>query len=693
MSYAKRFYTRFASRKGIAYTLEIEELGYVGGATELTGSGEEPFSVEVDMDDFLYTPVRSSTATIRLVGADYLTQLHATAYQKHRVVLKTGNSVVWCGFVSPELYTQDYSTALFELEVECVSPIRVLEFVNYEPVQAGTMQFVSLMDVIKRCVLSAKGCYGGVYLPHVYAAKLADIDKKDSVLSQMMISEQNFFDEENKPMSYLDVLTEVCRFLNWTCCDWKGDLYFVDIDHTGVYRRYDLDFTTYTEGGIGNIKSVQEIGFAGDSHTLDLLAGYNKCSIKTSNYPAREMVTEEDFDKLAEAVSPPDAVDGNAVSHKIIYLPDKIDMKQYHMGYGDYITEYEKDYVKENKSDANDFLGALPVRFCEYKMVESDGNWNPDISNYNYTDAIQIRIKPSYKSEEDTTNLYSVPSIVIKGDNMVYPYGAFCISYQWTFVGRSDMGVILPGDARYDNAAFKCSFRVGGKWWNGRNFIESSTPVTFTIDQAEEHRSKQMWLSVKSTKTLQQPYDGMSGYLIPFASDLVGDIEFSMYAPAPARYYGGLIYTYPYGVILKGLKLEYKSMSSFSKESKKDRIYSNVINESYINELEEIETKISTYNNDGACYSKIVIGNKYLESDLYCSIENASVRLEELLIRRIVRRYNATKIKLNQVLVLDNELAPFTRLSDKFMSGRTFLNIGGYFDFASDTYRCTMIEL
>ncbi|MEG2856300.1 hypothetical protein [Bacteroides sp.] len=692
MSYAKRFYTRFASRKGIAYTLEIEELGYIGSVTELTGSGEEPFSVEVDMDDFLYIPVRSSTATIRLVGSDYLTQLYATAYQRHRVVLKRGNSVVWCGFVSPELYTQDYSTALFELEVECVSPIRVLEFVNYEPVQAGTMQFVSLLDVIKRCVLSAKGCYGGVYLPHVYAAKLADIDKKDNVLSQMMISEQNFFDEENKPMSYLDVLTEVCRFLNWTCCDWKGDLYFVDIDHTGVYRKYDQDFITYTECGIGNIKGVQEIGFAGDSHTLDLLSGYNKCSIKTSNYPAREMVTEEDFDKLTEAVSPPDAVDGNAVSHKIIYLPDRIDMRQYHMGYGDYITEYEKDYVKENKNDANDFLGAFPVRFCEYKMVESGGNWSPDISNYSYTDAIQIRIKPPYKSKEDTTNLYSVPSIVIKGDNMVYPYGAFCISYQWAFVNNPDMGVLLF-DGYYMDRSFKCSFRVGNKWWDGRSFIASDTPVTFDIDSSESGTDKNKWFSVKNTKTLQQPYDGMSGYLIPFASDLVGDIEFSMYAPKAYQFHGSPAPTRPYGVVVKDLKLEYKSMSSFSKESKKDRIYSNAINESYINELEEIETKISTYNNDGACYSKIVIGNKYLESNLYCSIENTSVRLEELLIRRIVRRYNATKIKLNQVLVLDNELAPFTRLSDKFMSGRTFLNIGGYFDFASDTYRCTMIEL
>lgn len=38
-----------------------------------------------------------------------------------------------------------------------------------------------------------------------------------------------------------------------------------------------------------------------------------------------------------------------------------------------------------------------------------------------------------------------------------------------------------------------------------------------------------------------------------------------------------------------------------------DRIYENVVNENFINELDEIEFKISSYNNDGACYSKVLL--------------------------------------------------------------------------------------
>lgn len=44
-----------------------------------------------------------------------------------------------------------------------------------------------------------------------------------------------------------------------------------------------------------------------------------------------------------------------------------------------------------------------------------------------------------------------------------------------------------------------------------------------------------------------------------------------------------------------------------------DRIYENVVNENFINELDEIEFKISSYNNDGACYSKVLLLDEYLK--------------------------------------------------------------------------------
>ena len=80
-------------------------------------------------------------------------------------------------------------------------------------------------------------------------------------------------------MKLKEVLEEICKFLNWTCVDWKGELYFVDIDHEGTYNKYDLSLAAKEEVGVNSL-IVQDIGFAGSGHSLDILPGYNKVTVK-----------------------------------------------------------------------------------------------------------------------------------------------------------------------------------------------------------------------------------------------------------------------------------------------------------------------------------------------------------------------------------------------------------------------------
>ena len=106
----------------------------------------------------------------------------------------------------------------------------------------------------------------------------------------------------------------------------------------------------------------------------------------------------------------------------------------------------------------------------------------------------------------------------------------------------------------------------------------------------------------------------------------------------------------------------------------------------------EIEFKISSYNNDGACYSKVMLGSDYLRDNLYSSIENALVRPEEQLIRRIINQYGATKIKLTQVLKNSESITPISVISDNYMNGTNFIVTGGEIDFAAEQFTCKMIQ-
>ena len=109
----------FTNVDGEALTVQILEDGGTGSPVELTG-GTPPFIVDVNDEDFLYTPTRFSGATLKLVGSDYLQKLFSTQYQKFKVNLVKAGSVIWTGFITPELYSQDYDNSLFELEIECI---------------------------------------------------------------------------------------------------------------------------------------------------------------------------------------------------------------------------------------------------------------------------------------------------------------------------------------------------------------------------------------------------------------------------------------------------------------------------------------------------------------------------------------------------------------------------------------------
>ena len=129
-------------------------------------------------------------------------------------------------------------------------------------------------------------------------------------------------------------------------------------------------------------------------------------------------------------------------------------------------------------------------------------------------------------------------------------------------------------------------------------------------------------------------------------------------------------------------------------DNSSDRIYSNVVNADYINELDEIEEKISSYNHDGLCYSKVLLGNDYITDNLYETINNTTTRPEELLLRRLVNQYEHPKIKLTQVLMNSNEnLRPIDKLTDTYqLAGKKFVITGKETSYRSDTSEIKMIE-
>ena len=689
MSYGTIYTLPFRSRKEDVCLVEIQKEGYTGRVIELTGSGEAPFSVEIADDDFLYTPVRFSTAAIRVVGGDHLQSLYSTGYRQYRVIFKRAGSVTWCGFIRPELYTQDYSGTIFELEIECISAMSVLEYIEYKQKSEEGKGFVTLWELLTRCVSESRGSYSSVYLPHVYAGSESDYTAWRNVLQDMTISEQNFFDEDDKPMKLKEVLEELCRFLNWTCVDWKGDLYFVDVDHAGDYYKYTLDFSTYTTVR-GFTISVQKVTFSGDNHTLDILGGYNKVTVKTSNYNIGDVFPEEEFNKLKRFGLESKIEKKNHVTLKRFYLPNTYKLYRYEKNND--VPLSDKD-LNNYENNPNDVIGAMLIKRCEYNMV----NGEPDITNYNWENLIQVR---SYREKGFQIN--GAPILEFANPLPVAPYadGAISISLSVQVTMNTDLTIGYVKQSGWLD--MRCSLSIGEDYFDGSDWVKDSSAY-FDIEFLLKDYTGDSFVSNVNTKKLSMPYDGLEGRVIPLPEDriLTGAIKFCLYELTENYKHtntGGKDEIHNtandgYGYYIKDLKMNYKLRDDLSELSdNSDRTYENVINEDYINELDEIEFKISSYNNDGACYSKVMLGDNYLTDNLYSCIEQKLVRPEEHLIRRIINQYGYTKTKLTQVLIDDEAITPITTITDKFQPNKRFTITGGTIDFAMNQFNCKMIE-
>ena len=686
ISYGTIYTIPFKSIKEISYLIEIQKENYTGKSTELTGSGDSPFSVSIEDEDFLYVPTRFSTATIRIIGGDYLQNLFSISYQQYRVIFKRNDVVIWCGFIKPELYTQDYSSDMFELELECISAMSVLDFIDYKQ-RGESREFVSFWSLLKKCITSSNSQYTAIYFPHVYAKSSDEYAKGANVLEQMTISEQNFFDEDDKPMKLKEVLEEICKFLNWTCVDWRGELYFIDVDHTGEYYKYNLDLIQK----VGYIKpalsDIRKFGLVGSDHSLDVLPGYNKATVRTSNYPVGKVIPEETFNAVVKRSGY-----GQTIPAALPVIPGIrgeciIKVEQTPSVYRLHGREIDNDTGTGSRKK---YLGTKLYRNCIYSLVpQGDGSYKPDIKEYSYDNCVCAIVKAAIYT--DRTHYYVVDlergtkilSFVDRLPCAAYYAGAFCISASAAQSVDVQGYVYSPNVGSTSQLRIICKLEIAGNYWNGTTWTTAES--TFAVPVNPERTG---YTSVVDTKELGMPYSGVSGSIIELPSKpLIGALNFEMLTPECGNDVTA--------VYLKDFSIVYKKADGEEKEEEdnSDRYYENVVNENYINELDEIEFKISSYNNDGACYSKVMLGDNYLTNNLYSSIENDLIRPEELLIRKLIKQYGATKIKLTPILKNSDSITPISILTYSYMNGKKFIVAGGEIDFASEQFTCKMIEI
>jgi hypothetical protein len=678
----QRYRLPFFNYAGESLEIKFYMEDYIGEIETLTGA-PSAFVVTGTDEEFVYEPVRTSTASVSIVTDSLLNDLFSVNSHHVAVKLYRGNKLLWTGYVEPEVFTQAYVPIADKLSINCISAIGTLENIQYE--KQTENGFITAINLLRYIIRSANGGYEKIYIPYVYGSSEVNYSTKKNIFDEIILAEENFISEG---MMLDEVLEYFCRFFNWTLYDYEGSLYFVDADWKGEYFSYGEDLVTY-EMVTPNTVLLQDIGFGGSDHTIDVLPGYNKVTVKAINNVFDELVENEDLETLKEngyqSVSY-DKLSGDDVKvvRKRFLIPAKWELDSYDEDTGE----------KQDPKDAmNNSFGSALLKISEYGGKWERSDFIPDISDYSWTLAVQDRVK-GQQFQEKPGGAMSKDLVAIKGaKGAAWMNGALSIDGS-IIVPWNDANLAFckpSGKAGYADIVYV--LRIGDKYWDGSSWVDSEAEFKIRY----ENESAGSPLTVKNTKSPDMPYSGLSGYIIklPDNAPIIGDLSLKIRRTSeigftPESGAGSIKF---YGYIYKNPNLNYKKKDGVVDEGENgDRVYENVVNEKFMSELDEIEFGISSYNEDGATYSKALLNGNFLTNNLYSAIEGTLVRPEEALIRRIINRYRVTKIKLTQVLKNSDLIHPFTILYDNSMVSKKFMLLSGVWDYEQNTVTLSMIE-
>ena len=679
----------FTNVDGEALTVQILEDGGTGSPVELTG-GTPPFIVDVNDEDFLYTPTRFSGATLKLVGSDYLQKLFSTQYQKFKVNLVKAGSVIWTGFITPELYSQDYDNSLFELEIECISALSTLEYIDFK--QEGAT--VSLLGIIKKCITESKGDFRAVYIPNVYTSSLDGIT----------VSTANFIDEDGKAMTLKECLEEVCKFLNWTVTEYDGCIYFIDMDYIKAGKTSYTNILTSTTTTLSSTINLRDIPSKGNSNLLSILGGYNKAIVIDSDY---EVDSDILYPELELNLSGGELFKFEKTKDDTIYKKEyynsNLELFNYVLSNNSYTT-YDKPFNTDKQS-----AGAVAMRKTSYGKTEA-------LSKYSWQEMIEIKQKSAiildnsapyylykdiYYNGEEIKNdpfILNYPAIKCKGNELSYlvfdPDIKLCINFDIYLTTDKDgfEGDFKPtGLTSVPKLFIPMQLRIGDHYYNGSSWVTDSNTIFKVSTTATPNNYVNTWLQVYNYNDPELNVPDLNGYIVSFKSITTGDIELTIYNPAINPYSTPVFENPIESFFIRNIEISTQRVNASKSDStKQDTKYENVVNEGFINALDDIEFKITSKNESELSNSKAMDGNSILDV-LTNNIDNNSEKPEKLLIQRIINQYKQPKIKLVQVIKPD--ILPYSKVTDSYLSGKQFVFTGGRINYEDNSIECNLIEL
>ncbi len=669
--YGVKYKVPFKTLSGRDSVVTLEERGYAGSVIELIAGGT-PFIINTDQSDLL-APIRSSTATLAVVGSDYLQDLYANDPQGIRVKCEVDGVVKWLGYLLPDTFSQDFSSPEFEYEMECVAALSTLKYRKFDL----TDDFVTFRQIIEKAVEYSG--YEAIYLTN-------SVRTETGKFYDLKISSSNFFDELGEASTYYEALEEIAKYLGCCWVPHEDDLYL--LDYQAIRSGYN-SYTRIVGSSVSNVtlQDLKEVkNYKGTGTKLSRIAGKNKAVVNCSLYEIKNLLPEfddeksvfVDMEKTTSVQQMKDPITWEEIRR--YYTQNKFDMYVYRNG-------TDAPVVNHTKLDWE--LGSMFIRSAEYDT----GNPPPKL---NFGDELLVKrydiIRGSLNNTKPVITLRSDKSVLVHGN--VY----FCISADVkatiNLYNKNIAAEFLKKEATDTVFQLYAKLKIGNLYYNGTAWVETDSRFSMPITVKKGNQINETYISVDNTNTFNTGVGNLEGFIIPAPSGIhIGVIELTLYA------FDGIVQKYT-GPILdrylryKNIRLSYGIPDTQSiygdwvdADSKNDVLYENVIDGGYVEKADEIDLKICTNTDGKLALSSVLDGNDFL-SEIRTDVFGKGVA-EEILLQRVVSLYSKPRFVINPTLA--NTAKPYTKFTEPHLN-KQFLVAGGEENVKMESMQYNLIE-
>ena len=260
---------------------------------------DTPVVIDMHGTDDLFKPIKYTSCTINLVNTNLYADLFSGSYENIVEITDKDNKTIFLGYVSPNVYSQNYAYTYEELSIECVDCLSVLQEKKYTLI-GDTKNIYSFEKIIKHILNGlVESLYiqlGELFTPNDNLG--IQWFQDETKLSYYNINEQNFFDEDDEPMYCSEVLESLLHYYGMSIVQYGDSYYIYDFDTINASRSIIdfmwIDLTTDDEFTIDTFNHAVNLSDAISSDDSNISIGqvFNKISINSDLYPITSIIPD-----------------------------------------------------------------------------------------------------------------------------------------------------------------------------------------------------------------------------------------------------------------------------------------------------------------------------------------------------------------------------------------------------------------